>query len=183
MTDFRDRLELELRTAASRQEHRAPTRRRPRPRLGALVPAFALAATVTLIVALMPGDVDPERSVPAPAAAPVPALLQGTFQGETGGPDLQVKESSLRMVNGPSGTSTLLLGFASVSGDRITVRVDPQRTSGDPFPGPLCRGGRVGDAGVYRYLVRGDVLTFRLVEDPCRGRAELLTGSRWKRTD
>lgn len=152
-----------------------------RPRIGPLLPVAALVASIALVIAVLPGDEIAERSLSPPAAQPVPASMLGTFGPANGGPQLVVTGTSMRMIGGAPGTSTLLLGFVQVSGDRITVRVDPDRVGADPFPGPLCRGGRVGDTGTYRFDADGADLVFRLVEDPCRGRARFLTGSRWRR--
>ena len=178
--DFRDRLEQELRVAHRRAAQ--PKRRRPRPRLGALVPAAGLALAVAFLIVVLPAGDDPERPVPVPAAPSVPQDLRGTYAPAAGGGvRLWIQAESVRVLGLAPDVSSELLGFASVNGGRITLRVDRERASADAFPGPLCERGRVGDAGVYRFSLQGRRLGFRLVEDPCHGRAELLTGRRWVR--
>jgi hypothetical protein len=135
-----------------------------------------VAATVVAIVALVGTFVrlgSDDR--PPPVATPSSQLLGDWHRdvdsqqaGWDGSWSMTFERRGVLALAGPTGASDSSDGASyAVSGDSLRV---------DVFVNNVCS---ELPAGLYLWSRTGDVLTLRLVEDPCPVRAELLTGT-WR---
>lgn len=180
MNDYLERLAVELRSAAER-EQAARVRRRPRPSVLPRLAVAAATAAAAVAIALTANPGEPEREV-GPAAVPELSRLAGTYEASRPRTlQLLIGNGRLRLLDmRPRHEDSGLLGFARLQGDRLTVQVDAR--AGNTLPNVGCYDDGAPDSvGTYRVRVDGGTLRFRLVEDPCSDRVELLTGRTWRR--
>jgi hypothetical protein len=166
--------DVETRAALGDVLQRSRTKRTaPRWVAPALVAAavIAIVALVGTFVRLGPHD------EPAPAASPLSRLLgdwerdvDGSTQPGWDGPwTMTFDRRGVFELGGPATADASGEGASyAVSGDTLRV---------DVFVNNVCS---ELPAGLYLWSRTGDVLTLRLVEDPCADRAALLAGS-WRR--
>ena len=186
MTDFQQRLELELRRAIDAHEAHERARRRtislPLPRIGALVSVGAVAIALVIGIAIGRNSAEDER-----AAEPVKATLPaGTYRIDarridgvygTNRFELWIREGSVRLIGtGGEGTLSQLLGLTTVSGNRVQLLIDPARSRTSDFDDPRCR-----SVGTYDFAVSPQGIRFTLVSDSCPVRRAALDGRTWRR--
>jgi hypothetical protein len=148
-----------------------------------LAAGLAMLALVA-VIALRGAGQDSERSAPVPARPPALQIL-GTYErvgADAGGIKLWIQGSSLRLLVPGDAVPSQFVGFVTISGDVLTVRVDLDRISGNEWPDAGCRGATRTALGRYRFQVRRGRLSFSVLDDPCRGRAQLLTRYVWRRS-
>ena len=178
MNPFLDTLAVELRAAAEREAARPARVRLPRlPRLRAVVPALAVGLAVVALLLALPFGGTPERELrPVPVGV---AAYAGTYAHPGSvAPRLWIHDGSIRLLDGDESG---LFGFIALRGDVMTLRVDA-RTGPIQWPEVGCHGASRQAAGRYRVALAGDQLRFRLIADPCRTRADVLTSRPWRRT-
>ena len=171
MDQFTDDLRRELRRAALREEQRTAL---PRLRVPAgLLPRVAVAACTLLIAftgitALRTGG---EREAAVDTAV-LPAGVYGADLFPAGQPDEAVRYE-LRIGRG---RYELRAGGALERAGSLSVERDVASFGSDGACGSRDRG-----IGLYRVLRDGDRVTFRVIDDPCEGRASVLTSPDWTR--
>lgn len=168
MDQFTDDLRRELRRAALREEERLARPRLPRLEL---LPRLAMAAC--LLLALFVGvnaiRAGGEREVATdPALLPAGSYVASLFP--PGRPDQAVRYE-LRIEPGRyelrAGEELERAGALRVESDVATFGSDGS-----------C-GTRDSGEGSYRVQRDGDRVSFRVIDDPCEGRASVLTSPQW----